>query len=827
MPSFSFSIKNRINYYKNVKLIERSPLFDKRWYSLFFPDLEESGKNPAAHYLDFGWQVGINPSTQFNTDAYLQEHPDIKQVGINPLLHYERHGRKEGRLIKAATDSESYLILSNTPLFDAEWYLQQYPEVAEAQADPISHYLLLGASIGYNPSKDFYTKAYLNTYQDVKNQGINPLLHYEIHEKNEGRSIPKKNEGLLIQNTLCFNKVCLGTSHDAKSCSVDLILYVHNDYDKLQPLINRIATSTDLDFKLFMIDDASSDKRVPLLLKNLHREWGAKMCLIKNYRHLGLNKSLHKALRRTKNHVALLTSDCILPEHWCSTLFTPILKNTQVASVSPFEGDVPLTNLPAIVQDDKIIDSINTINKKLRNIDFESDEVQLQTNAKTCVALNRRAIEAVQSKTPILFSMRDAVIGDWYLMTKQQGFHNAIAANLFIGKWSDDCTEANQKSKVLRPLKGHGEHNFYSAQFVVKLLKLNSQAEKTLVWLDHMWGGGAESYTLNQIEEFPNHLFLRIQSNNEKLVLLTYHYKGYSQGMIMQDFDHLNKLLEQLCYHEIVLNNLASYADSLSMLDMIQELKKQSQAKVIFKAHDFQAICPGIVMLIEGKKHCFCQQLSDCHSCPTSTSPLIPIRSIQEWHQGWGKFFEETVDEACFFSEDTQNTFLSLYPMLTGKTSFLPHQIKALRRVHIKKHASINIGVLGCINYHKGAQIIEEMIGLLDHYPLVTITIVGTMQTSNQHERFKILGSYEPTNLPNIFEENQLDIIFISSIWPETFSYTTEEALSTHLPVACFNLGAPPERVSRYAKGLILSEINAKTALEEISQFILSLRSFS
>ncbi len=41
------------------------------------------------------------------------------------------------------------------------------------------------------------------------------------------------------------------------------------------------------------------------------------------------------------------------------------------------------------------------------------------------------------------------------------------------------------------------------------------------------------------------------------------------------------------------------------------------------------------------------------------------------------------------------------------------------------------------------------------------------------------------------------------------------------LPVACFDLGAPAERVRNYEKGLIISKIDAETALREIEGFVL------
>ncbi|MCA8438479.1 hypothetical protein [Burkholderia multivorans] len=46
-------------------------------------------------------------------------------------------------------------IIVKSGLFDAEWYLQEYPDVAESGQDPILHYLVFGAKEGRRPSENF------------------------------------------------------------------------------------------------------------------------------------------------------------------------------------------------------------------------------------------------------------------------------------------------------------------------------------------------------------------------------------------------------------------------------------------------------------------------------------------------------------------------------------------------------------------------------------------------------------------------------------------------------------------------------------------------
>lgn len=72
-------------------------------------------------------------------------------------------------------------------LFDEKWYLQIYPDVAQAGHDPIEHYLRFGAFEARNPSTHFDTPRYLEIHPDVADAGMNPLLHYIKFGKSEGR----------------------------------------------------------------------------------------------------------------------------------------------------------------------------------------------------------------------------------------------------------------------------------------------------------------------------------------------------------------------------------------------------------------------------------------------------------------------------------------------------------------------------------------------------------------------------------------------------------------------------------------------------------------
>ena len=78
-------------------------------------------------------------------------------------------------------------LLEVSQYFDKQWYLEQYPDVANSKVKPAEHYLKFGAIEGRNPSPNFDTEFYITQNPDVANAGQHPLLHFLHHGQKEQR----------------------------------------------------------------------------------------------------------------------------------------------------------------------------------------------------------------------------------------------------------------------------------------------------------------------------------------------------------------------------------------------------------------------------------------------------------------------------------------------------------------------------------------------------------------------------------------------------------------------------------------------------------------
>jgi tetratricopeptide (TPR) repeat protein/glycosyltransferase involved in cell wall biosynthesis len=90
-------------------------------------------------------------------------------------------------IVTSGADSHSAL-LENSPLFDRNYYLELYPDIAQAGIDPLMHFLNHGGQEGRSPHPLFDSNYYLNNAPDVVRRGTNPLVHYITQGEAEGRN---------------------------------------------------------------------------------------------------------------------------------------------------------------------------------------------------------------------------------------------------------------------------------------------------------------------------------------------------------------------------------------------------------------------------------------------------------------------------------------------------------------------------------------------------------------------------------------------------------------------------------------------------------------
>lgn len=80
-------------------------------------------------------------------------------------------------------------LLKRLELFDADWYQAHYTDVRESDLDAWRHFQHYGLQEGRQPGPRFSPEVYLDANPDVRQAGMNPLVHYLRSGHREGRPL--------------------------------------------------------------------------------------------------------------------------------------------------------------------------------------------------------------------------------------------------------------------------------------------------------------------------------------------------------------------------------------------------------------------------------------------------------------------------------------------------------------------------------------------------------------------------------------------------------------------------------------------------------------
>lgn len=172
--------------------------FDADFYRFQQPDLAALSDHALLrHFMDTGWHKGLDPRPDFSVRRYLARNSDVAAAKVNPFVHYLARGQSEGRVTYLSLwgqhdgpELAAHLIATLAPLFDAAHYRRQRPDLAHLpDTTLLSHYLVLGWTLGLAPNPTFSSSAYLAAYPDVRHVGINPFVHFALYGQREGRQI--------------------------------------------------------------------------------------------------------------------------------------------------------------------------------------------------------------------------------------------------------------------------------------------------------------------------------------------------------------------------------------------------------------------------------------------------------------------------------------------------------------------------------------------------------------------------------------------------------------------------------------------------------------
>ena len=667
---------------------------------------------------------------------------------------------------------------------------------------------------------------------------------------------------------------------------ISIVLPIYNAFELLPDVLDRVLRHTDLDWRLVLIEDCSSDARVrPFLhqwIAALPPEQAAEVTLIENRANLGFIRSVNAAFKvvsRYDDPVVLLNSDAFVPAGWASRLVRPLFTHDNVATVTPMSNDAEIFSTPAICQSTGlapgVADAMDAVAAR-----FHPDVAlaEAPTGVGFCMAIQMRYLrEEPEFDTGFGRGYGEEV--DWCQRVRLRGGRHLGTAALFVEHRGGASFGSDEKRKLVQAnnaviSRRYPEYDREVQDFIghdplaTARLALGiawASLQKTgladgaagepagvPIYLAHSMGGGAEDYLRHRIQnDIQNDIagsreqdtgtdtsldtggraiVLRVGGHARWQLELHSAY-GITRGLT-DDFSLVEALLEPLHARHIVYSCGVGDRDPAELPDLLVRLKRNAQDRIEVLFHDFFPVSPSYTLLAADGRY---------HGLPDPAGPegdkAHIIRradgsrcSLREWQAHWGQLMT-AADQVTVFSENSRDLVAAAYPVAAKVIKVQPHRLPyAMPKVVLGKKGRGGkpvIGVLGNIGHQKGAEFLATLSTHLAASGAADLVVIGNVDPTYPLQKpARIHGSYEVRDVPDLVARYGIDCWLIPSIWPETFSYVTHEALATGLPVWSFDLGAQGQTVAKAAaergQGGVIGLHNGQVDPQELLDLILS-----
>ena len=232
--------------------------------------------------------------------------------------------------------------------------------------------------------------------------------------------------------------------------------------------------------------------------------------------------------------------------------------------------------------------------------------------------------------------------------------------------------------------------------------------------------------------------------------------------------------------------------------------------------HDYQSICPRINMVDSTGVYCKSPAENMCNACLKKKTPDVFFRrrvDILTWRNGYGRLFE-AASAVNVPNEDVKDRLNHWFP--TVPIHVRPPEPPILlprTKLHrsIRPGTSIRIVVVGAIVPIKGFYVLKACAkdAFRRHLPIEYVVMGFTKDDASlKRVGVTITGRYMDHEGVQTLQSLSPDLVWLPSIWPETYSYTLSLALSAGADIAAFDLGAIPRRLRAAGKGEFLQPLD-------------------
>lgn len=799
------------------RLVRRTGLFDEEWYSLVNPDEVGAGIDPVRHYVIHGDREGRWPMRLFDPLHYRAHAPARCPKLLNSLLHYAWLGRYRG----ATTSS----------WFDAGWYLNINRDVKFARMDPLRHFVDFGWAEGRLPSETFDREQFLRA---MSKHG------HGLGDSPFGKAVDPE-----APSAEAWAKLAPPV-HEGP-VAVNVIVPVYRGYaETLRCLHAVLSNPQKTAYELVVINDAGPDAALNAFLPKL-----AARGLFRYYvndTNLGFVGTVNRGMRLDRGRdVVLLNADAEPYGDWLDRLRASAYREERVASVTPLSNNATICSYPRFNQDNP-----QTLELRGRELDGIAARVNAgvsvpaPTGVGFCMYIRRAALDAVGLFDEEAFGQGYGEENDFCQRAIHAGWRNLIAADTYVWHWGATSFANSRRRRIRRAMEVlSGRYPTYHkdvAAFVAadplaparrridEARLAAAGSDRNVLVVTHSRGGGTERLIAGLIENF--------RSQGRSVYLLRSTDQGRAQlsmsGVAAMpnippvettSVDAWMDLCRQLSLAEIHVHQLVDFPrGTIDALRALRGLWPGVGLRLF--VHDYHAICPRINLVDARGIYCGEPARETCNACLSRPQAgTYRVADIGTWRRDMGALYAAAT-EVVVPDEDVLARLANYYP--TARFRLQPHEPRtAWPAVVTRTRPSgepLRVVAIGALGNLKGYNVLLACARDAQerHLPL-TFSLMGYSRDDRVLRRAGVTmtGRYQDEDSRAVLAGLEADVVWLPSVWPETYSYTLSIALAEGLPVAAFDIGAIAARLRRESREELLMPLAWSASPSRInSEFI-------
>jgi glycosyltransferase involved in cell wall biosynthesis len=224
--------------------------------------------------------------------------------------------------------------------------------------------------------------------------------------------------------------------------------------------------------------------------------------------------------------------------------------------------------------------------------------------------------------------------------------------------------------------------------------------------------------------------------------------------------------------------------------------------------HDYYALCPRVTMITGASKFCDVAPPETCAACTASHGSEVKELDPYSWRRDFVAF----LDGASKLVVPSADLGGRLQVHLPSKriAVWQPEVDDGLpveRKPSLAADEPLKVLSIGALSVPKGANVLAALASQAKSAnELLTYKLIGIGADARRLQRagVEITGIYRPADLDRLIEVADPHIVFLPSIWPETWSFVLTSGLQRGFPIVAFDIGAPAERLRALGRGYLL-----------------------